>query len=58
MKNAPDVVKEFHDRHPEAPRKISAATFNAIRWKPLENLTVPDKGDRVRRILRSRDLAP
>ncbi|KZV59077.1 hypothetical protein PENSPDRAFT_546907, partial [Peniophora sp. CONT] len=37
--NAEKKVADFHKRHPEAPRKISAAIFNAIQWKPLENLT-------------------
>lgn len=58
LKNAPEMVKEFHARHPEAPRKINAVAFRSLPWKTLENYTLHDKKGEVMRILRSRDLAP
>ncbi|VDC05418.1 unnamed protein product [Peniophora sp. CBMAI 1063] len=37
--NARKEVAKFHKDNPQAPRKISAALFNAIPWQRLENLT-------------------
>lgn len=58
LKNAPEAVRIFHDKHPEAPRRINAVTFRNIPWKKLENFTIPGKKEEVRKILCSRDLAP
>ena len=38
-KNSAELVKEFHNRHPNAPRKISAAIFEKLPWQKLENFT-------------------
>ena len=58
LKNAPEAIQEFHDRHPEAPRRLRMTTFKEISWKPLENYTLSNKKEEVRRILHSRDLVP
>ena len=39
VRNATELVEEFHKRHPAAPRRIKASVFNSISWKPLENFT-------------------
>jgi len=56
--NAPEAISDFHDRHPEAPRRLRTVTFKDIHWKPLENYTLSSKKEEVRRILHSRDLVP
>ena len=58
LKNAPDAVMDFHNSHPEAPRRIGATVFAALQWRPLENYTIHNKKEEVRRILHSRDLVP
>ena len=58
LKNAPEKVEEFHDKHPEAPRKISATAFGKLPWKPLMNYTLSDKTREISEFLHSRDLAP
>jgi len=58
LANAPEAIRDFHNRHPEAPRRIRAAAFKNITWKPLENYTLSSKKEEVRRILHSRDLVP
>ena len=37
--NAPEAVKEFYRKHPNAPKRISATIFNDLPWRPLDNLT-------------------
>ena len=39
LKDAPKAVKEFHQKHPFAPRRISALTFSRLPFQPYENLT-------------------
>ena len=39
MANAQELVEEFHKRHPNAPRWISASIFASFNWKPLDNFT-------------------
>jgi hypothetical protein len=39
LEHAPEKVKEFHSRHPSAPRRIAATLFASLPWKPLENFT-------------------
>ena len=56
--NAPKRIQEFHNKHPEAPRKIKAALFNKLPWQPLQNYTLLDKKEQIQRILCSRDLVP
>jgi hypothetical protein len=36
---APDAVAEFHNNHPNAPKKISASIFHTLPWQPLVNFT-------------------
>ena len=31
--NAPELVADFHRKHPSAPRRLSASLFKAITWK-------------------------
>jgi hypothetical protein len=33
------LVKQFHDKHPSAPRRINATTFERFKFQPIENLT-------------------
>jgi len=58
LANAPEAISDFHSLHPEAPRRLRAAAFRNIKWKPLENYTLSNKKEEVRRILHSRDLVP
>ena len=37
--HAKEAIAEFHRKHPEAPRKLSAATFLSLPWQPLVNFT-------------------
>ena len=39
---APEAVEEFYQRHPNAPKRIAAAVFNNLPWRPLENATEMD----------------
>ena len=39
LSNAHEAVAEFHQRHPEAPKKISAIDFMSLLWQKIENLT-------------------
>jgi len=39
LKNSPDIVQEFHDAHPEAPRRIHSAEFAQIPFRNLRLLT-------------------
>jgi hypothetical protein len=34
-----DLINDFHRRHPSAPRRISAAIFQTLKFRPYENLT-------------------
>ena len=58
LMNAPAAVQEFHNRHPEAPKKINAAVFNKLPWQPVTNYTLIEKKKQIQAILRSRDLTP
>ena len=39
---ASELVAEFYKAHPNAPKWISATTFNNLPWRPLENVTEVD----------------
>jgi hypothetical protein len=39
LDNAKDLVQEFHQRNPAAPRKISAALFAAMPWSTVKRFT-------------------
>jgi hypothetical protein len=39
LKSVPRIVKEFHAKHPFAPRRISALTFSRLPFQPYENFT-------------------
>ena len=41
LKKSPRLVKEFHIKHPSAPRKISALTFSRFSFRPYSNFTEP-----------------
>ena len=58
LKNAPEKVEEFHDKHPEVPRKISATAFERLPWQPLTNYMLLSKKKKVLEFLHSRDLTP
>lgn len=58
LRNAPEKVEEFHDKHPEAPRKISMMAFGKLPWQPLTNYMLPDKKKEISELLCSRDLVP
>ena len=43
LANAAVAVKDFHKKHPQAPRRISALTFSSLKFRPYENFTeLPD----------------
>jgi RNase H-like domain found in reverse transcriptase/Reverse transcriptase (RNA-dependent DNA polymerase)/Integrase zinc binding domain/Chromo (CHRromatin Organisation MOdifier) domain/Integrase core domain/Retroviral aspartyl protease len=42
VENAPDVIKEFHKKYPNSPKRINALEFSSLPWKPLENFTTTD----------------
>ena len=43
LEKSKDAIKEFHQKHPSAPRRISALTFHSLKFRPYENLTeLPD----------------
>ena len=37
------LIREFHSAHPQAPRRISAATFARLPFQPYENFTKPPR---------------
>ncbi|TFY63254.1 hypothetical protein EVJ58_g3352, partial [Rhodofomes roseus] len=39
LEHAQKEVAEFHQKHPNAPRKINAALFDGIVWRSPENMT-------------------
>ena len=39
MKHAKEKVKQFHRKHPNAAKKISASIFASLPWQPLSNDT-------------------
>ena len=39
LSNAHKLVVKFHKAHPEAPKRINAAIFHTLPWRPLENFT-------------------
>jgi len=57
LTNAPDSIREFHDKHPDAPRQINSMFFKEILWKKLENYTsLEDKKNYTRKILKDSKL--
>ena len=56
LKNAPDSIKHFHERHPSAPRRLQATFFDQIEWRPLINHTIPERVKEVRSILAAKKL--
>ena len=43
--NCPELVEEFHQANPNAPRQISASIFANLPWKPIENFTNTEPSD-------------
>jgi len=41
LKKAGKSIKDFHEKHPSAPRRISALTFDRLSFSPLINFTEP-----------------
>ncbi|KZT50620.1 hypothetical protein CALCODRAFT_461523, partial [Calocera cornea HHB12733] len=41
--DAPKAIKDFHRKHPAAPQRISALTFERLHFRPYENFTKPTK---------------
>ena len=41
LANAQELVQEFHDRHPQAPKRISSNVFAAMPWHNWQNFTIP-----------------
>ena len=39
LKKSGRAIKDFHSKHPSAPRRISALTFSRLSFQPYENLT-------------------
>ena len=39
LENAADAIREFHRKHPSAPKRISALTFSSLKFRPYENFT-------------------
>jgi len=57
LTNAPDSIREFHDKHPDTPRRINSMFFKEIPWKKLENYTsLEDKKNYTRKILKDSKL--
>ena len=44
LKNSPDLIKDFHTTHPEAPRRINAAEFAHIPFCKIHLLTDTPSG--------------
>jgi hypothetical protein len=42
LDNAPEVMKEYHSKYPNKPKRINAIEFSHLSWKPLENFTEVD----------------
>jgi hypothetical protein len=39
LKHAKKAIADFHKKHPEVPKKLSAAVFMSLPWQRIENLT-------------------
>jgi hypothetical protein len=39
LKHAKKAIADFHKKHSEAPKKLSAAVFMSLLWQRIENLT-------------------
>jgi hypothetical protein len=39
LRNSQQLIKEFHERHPSAARRISSLAFAGLQFKPYENFT-------------------
>jgi hypothetical protein len=39
LKHAKKAIADFHKKHSEAPKKLSAAVFMSLPWQHIENLT-------------------
>jgi hypothetical protein len=39
LEHAKKAIADFHKKHPEAPKKLSAAVFMSLPWQRIENLT-------------------
>jgi len=39
LENATGAIEKFHQKHPSAPRRISALTFHNLSFRPYENFT-------------------
>ena len=44
VKNAAELVKDFHKKHPNAPRRISANFFGVLNFKPMPEKLTEIKG--------------
>jgi hypothetical protein len=38
LKHPKKAIADFHKKHPEAPKKLSAAVFMSLPWQRIENL--------------------
>jgi hypothetical protein len=43
LKHAKKAIADFHKKHPEAPKKLSAAVFMFLPWQRIKNLTEASK---------------
>lgn len=43
---ADEIISEFHNKNPSAPRRLSAALFASLPWGVRENFTVHEGTDR------------
>lgn len=43
VKNAPLLIKEFHKKHPQAPKQIASNIFQSLPWRSWQNFTIPLK---------------
>jgi hypothetical protein len=39
LEHTKKAIADFHKKHPEAPKKLSAAVFMSLPWQRIENLT-------------------
>ena len=45
LEGSPDLIQDFHEANPNAPKKIAAAVFDQLPFRRWENLTIPDNWD-------------
>ena len=43
VKNSPLLIKEFHKKHPQAPKQIASNIFQSLPWRSWQNFTIPLK---------------